>query len=140
MIKSLIRNVDIRNIGASETVVYFIKPEENSKKEVLKKYIEIGLGVILVGFGSFVAIMTFQTDVGLPSTLRQIYKFFTGIDEVKPLLIQLPYTLGTLLGAVTFFTKFKKTNVSPLDIAIDQYERDIKDLEVKLLTKKQGKL
>lgn len=139
MIKGNIPFVEVRNVGPEDVVVYFDDfLQKDSIKNKCLKALELVFGVLIVFFGSFVAIMTFQTDVSLPSIFKHIYSFFTGIEEVKPLLIQLPYSLGIFIGAITFFTKFKKTGVSPLEIAIDQYEQDVKTSEVKRLEKEQG--
>ena len=124
----------INNIGSESTLIIFNDKKENKLLTVIK----ITIGSLITFFGAFVAIMTFQTDVSLAETLRNIYFLLTGTNVAKPYLIQIPYSVGIALGSITFYMKFKNKSISPLEIELDKYEKDIKASECKKL-ESQGK-
>lgn len=73
--------------------------------------------------------MNFHEDVSMQRMHRNLYQFFTGNKIDKPLILQIPYSIGLGLGMVLFFNHvFKKKfneEPSPLEVEIFNYQMDL---------------
>lgn len=115
--------VDIQTIGPSQTIIDIIYKK---KKVPIIFFILIWL---LLFFGSALAIMNFHEDVSMRAVHQKIYKMITGNDQSKPLILQIPYSLGLGLGMIIYFNHlFKKRfneEPSPLEVEIFNYQQDV---------------
>ncbi|OEH93588.1 stage V sporulation protein AA [Bacillus solimangrovi] len=84
---------------------------------------------LLLFFGAGLAIMNFHEDVSMQGVHQKIYTLITGKEEKKPLLFQIPYSIGLGLGMVLFFNHlFKKRfneEPSPLEVEMFKYQQDL---------------
>jgi stage V sporulation protein AA len=75
------------------------------------------------------AIMNFHDDVSMRTVQEKIYTIITAKKDPKPLLFQIPYSIGLGLGMILFFNHFfqKKLNdePSPLEVEIFNYQMDL---------------
>lgn len=75
------------------------------------------------------AIMNFHDDVSMKNVHEKIYTIITGKVNPKPLLFQIPYSLGLGLGMILFFNHFfqKRFNEepSPLEVEMFNYQMDL---------------
>ena len=77
-------------------------------------------------------IMNFHEDVSMKEcTSKTIYNYY-GKSERKPLLFQIPYSIGLGLGMILFFNHvFKKRlneEPSPLEVEMFNYQQDLDQL------------
>jgi len=115
--------LDIQLIGPSQTIVEVIYKK---RKVSFPFFILIWL---LLFIGSALAIMNFHEDVSMQEVHQKIYKMITGESVSKPLILQIPYSIGLGLGMIIFFNHiFKKRfneEPSPLEVEIFNYQQDL---------------
>lgn len=117
------RNVDIQIVGPAQTIIEIVY----KKKEVS---IPVFLLIwILLFIGSALAIMNFHEDVSMGAVHQKIYKIVTGHSVKKPLLLQIPYSIGLGFGMIMFFNHlFRKRfneEPSPLEVEVFNYQQDL---------------
>lgn len=64
----------------------------------------------LLFIGSGLAIMNFHHDVSMQEVHQRIYYLITGIENKKPLLLQIPYSFGLGFGMILFLIIFSRKN------------------------------
>ncbi|MGE8204391.1 stage V sporulation protein AA [Heyndrickxia sp. NPDC080065] len=115
--------MDIQTVGPSQTIIEIIY---KNRKLSIPFFLLIW---ILLFIGSALAIMNFHEDVSMRLVHQKIYKMITGFDESKPLILQIPYSLGLGLGMIIYFNHiFKKRfneEPSPLEVEIFNYQQDV---------------
>lgn len=115
--------VDIQLIGPSQTIVEVIY-----KKRTVSFPFFILIWLLLF-IGSALAIMNFHEDVSMQEVHQKIYTMITGKSISKPLILQIPYSIGLGLGMIIFFNHiFKKRfneEPSPLEVEIFNYQQDL---------------
>ncbi len=120
-IRSINQNLEIQIIGPAQTIIEVIF----KKKDVS---IPIFLLVWLLLFiGSALTIMNFHEDVSMQAVHQKLYKIITGKEVEKPLIFQIPYSIGLGLGMIIFFNHvFKKRfneEPSPLEVEVFSYQQ-----------------
>jgi len=120
-IRSINQDLEIQIIGPAQTIIEVIL----KKKEVS---IPLFLLVWLLLFiGSALTIMNFHEDVSMQAVHQKLYKIITGKEVEKPLIFQIPYSLGLGLGMIIFFNHvFKKRfneEPSPLEVEVFSYQQ-----------------
>ncbi|MBM7661145.1 stage V sporulation protein AA [Bacillus mesophilus] len=122
-IYSFFPDVDIQVTGASQTIV-----EIEYKKRNFSPVFFIGVWLLLF-VGAALAIMNFHEDVSMREVHQRIYYIITGEAVEKPLLLQIPYSLGLGLGMVLFFNHLFRKRIneepSPLEVEMFNYQQDL---------------
>ncbi|GGE38306.1 stage V sporulation protein AA [Pullulanibacillus camelliae] len=122
-INQLYPTSDIQTIGPSQTIIVV-----TMKKQKFKRVLFL-LVWILLFIGSGLTIMNFHEDVAMPEVHRKIYTMVTGKVNDKPLILQIPYSIGIGIGMILFFNHiFKKRfneEPSPLEVEMFNYEQDL---------------
>ena len=122
-ITSAIEEAEVQSIGPAQTIV-----------EVVFKKKEVSMPIFLLiwfllFFGSAMTIMNFHDDVSMQSVQEKIYTIITEKKAVKPLLFQIPYSIGLGLGMILFFNHVFKHRLneepSPLEVEIFNYQLDL---------------
>ena len=97
-----------------------------------KKKISLPLFIVvwlLLFIGSALAIMNFHEEVSMQAVHQKLYWVITGKVGEKPLLLQIPYSIGIGLGMILFFNHIfqKRFNEepSPLEIEMFNYQQDL---------------
>ena len=115
--------VDIQTIGPTQSIIVV----QTKKKRF--RILLFSLVWILLFIGSGLTIMNFHEDVAMPAVHQKIYKMITGEANAKPLILQIPYSLGIGIGMILFFNHiFKKRfneEPSPLEVEMFNYEQDL---------------
>ncbi len=113
-------SLDIQSIGPTETIVTV----QQKKRRLTPIYFILVWLLLFIGAG--LAIMNFHEDVSMNEVHHRIFRLVTGNDTVKPLLLQIPYSIGLGLGMILFFNHFFKKRFSeepsPLEIEMFQYQ------------------
>jgi stage V sporulation protein AA len=116
-------HVDIQTVGPTQTVL-----EVRLKKRKVGPLF-ITLVWLLLFIGAALTIMNFHEDVAMGDVHQKIYQLITGEKKEKPLIIQIPYSLGVGIGMVLFFNHlFKKKfneEPSPLEVEMFKYQQDL---------------
>lgn len=111
----------VQTMGAAQAIVevYF------QKKKLKPLYFIIVWILLFVGAG--LAIMNFHEDVSMQEVHQRLHKIITGEENPKPLLLQIPYSIGLGLGMVLFFNHLFKKRIneepSPLEVEMFNYQQ-----------------
>lgn len=123
MISNLIEDVEVQTIGPAQTIV-----EVMLKKKQMSTPIFILIWFLLF-FGSAMAIMNFHDDVSMRSVQEKLYKIITGVEDSKPWIFQIPYSIGLGLGMILFFNHVFQKRIneepSPLEVEMFNYQMDL---------------
>jgi stage V sporulation protein AA len=123
LISSLIENADVQTIGPAQTIVEVVLKK---KQMTLPFFILIWF---LLFFGSAMAIMNFHDDVSMRSVQEKLYKIITGVEDSKPWIFQIPYSIGLGLGMILFFNHVFQKRIneepSPLEVEMFNYQMDL---------------
>lgn len=134
-ITRVLNNIEVQTIGPSQSIVEVIYKKKGVS---LPFFILIWL---LLFFGSALAIMYFHEDVSMQQTQQRLYYIITGKIVNKPLLFQIPYSIGLGLGMILFFNHvFRKRlneEPSPLEVEMFNYQQDL-DRYVSLTENKES--
>lgn len=122
-IKKIHKEVEIQLIGPAQTIIEVVFKK---RKVTLPLFILVWL---LLFIGSGLTIMNFHEDVSMQSVHQRVYKMITGKEIEKPLIFQIPYSVGLGLGMVIFFNHvFKKRlneEPSPLEVEVFNYQQSL---------------
>jgi len=122
-IKKRYKDLEIQLIGPAQTIIEVVFEK---KKVALPFFILVWL---LLFIGSGLTIMNFHEDVSMQTVHQRIYTMITGKEIEKPLIFQIPYSIGLGLGMVIFFNHvFKKRlneEPSPLEVEVFNYQQSL---------------
>jgi len=89
----------------------------------------IALVWIVLFIGAGLTIMNFHADVSMGAVHKRIYQMITGRSVERPLLLQIPYSIGIGAGMILFFNHlFKKKfneEPSPLEVEMFMYQENV---------------
>lgn len=118
-----VSGADIQAIGPVQSIVEVIY-----KKKGLSIPFFILIWLLLF-FGAALAIIYFHEDVSMGASQQRIYRMITGKEEEKPLLFQIPYSIGLGLGMILFFNHFFRKRIndepSPMEVEMFNYQQDL---------------
>ena len=122
-IKKFDSMIDVQIIGPSQTIIEVVY-----KKRKISPIFFLIIWFLLF-FGSMLTIMNFHEDVSMQDVHQRLYKIITGKSVDKPLMFQIPYSIGLGLGMILFFNHvFKKRlneEPSPLEVEMFNYQQDL---------------
>ncbi|MBT2642121.1 stage V sporulation protein AA [Bacillus sp. ISL-41] len=114
---------EIQTVGPPQTIIEVIYK---------KKGMSVPFFILvwfLLFFGAALTIMNFHEDVSMQSVHQRLYFIMTGKEVAKPLLFQIPYSIGIGLGMILFFNHvFKKRlneEPSPLEVEMFNYQQSL---------------
>jgi stage V sporulation protein AA len=132
---------DVECVGEADTLVEF--RTEKPKKKPFSEFLRVAAVSIIIFMGASTAIMSFHSDAQIPEVFKTYYKIFTGKEEERPLIIEVPYSIGLTAGIIIFFNHFGGRKLSddptPIEVEIELYERDVADTKLAELHKKSKK-
>ncbi|WP_445612627.1 stage V sporulation protein AA [Geobacillus sp. YF-1] len=126
MVKAVLdvdESLDVQMVGPSQTIVEVVY----EKRKV--PFVVFLLVWLLLFVGSAMAIMNFHEDVSMQRVHRHLYEMITGQTVDKPLLLQIPYSLGLGIGMILFFNHWFRKRIneepSPLEVEMFNYQQAI---------------
>ena len=115
--------LDVQTVGPAQTIVEIVYKTKQSRPVF---FVAVWL---LLFLGAALAIMNFHEDVSMRIVHQKIFKSITGLDDDKPLLLQIPYSIGLGLGMILFFNHVFKKRIneepSPLEVEMFNYQQDL---------------
>ncbi|WP_124727273.1 stage V sporulation protein AA [Staphylospora marina] len=116
-------DLDIRSVGPAQTLIEVNIPGKKPG------WLATTLVSLLLFIGSGLAIMNFHTDVSMQEVHNRIYYLVTGTHENRPLVLQIPYSLGIGAGMILFFNRFMRRKFneepSPMELEVFLYQESI---------------
>ncbi|OQP04455.1 stage V sporulation protein AA [Geobacillus sp. 44B] len=117
------RSLDVQTVGPSQTIIEVVY----EKRRFSTAYFL--LIWLLLFVGSAMAIMNFHEDVSMQQVHQHLYEIITGKKVDKPLLLQIPYSLGLGIGMILFFNYVFRKRIneepSPLEVEMFNYQQSI---------------
>lgn len=115
--------LDVQVIGPAQTIIEVV----DQKRRFSSAYFLLVWMLLFVG--SAMAIMNFHEDVSMQEVHQHLYEMITGKKNDKPLLLQIPYSLGLGIGMILFFNHVfhKRINEepSPLEVEMFNYQQSL---------------
>ncbi|ENQ3078837.1 stage V sporulation protein AA [Bacillus sp. WLY-B-L8] len=116
-------SLEINLLGSAQTIVEIVY----EKKQVNPFF--FGMVWLLLFVGAALAIIYFHEDVSMQQVHQRLYYMITGESNKKPLLFQIPYSLGLGLGMILFFNHVFQKRIneepSPLEVEMFQYQQSL---------------
>ncbi|WP_231633164.1 stage V sporulation protein AA [Numidum massiliense] len=113
----------VEAVGATDTIL------EVKKKRYVPSYAALVAVWLLLFVGSGLAIMNFHADVSMLDVHRRLYYLLTGEQSARPLILQIPYSVGVGIGMIVFFNRLFKRRFneepSPLEVEMFLYQESI---------------
>jgi stage V sporulation protein AA len=114
-------SLDIQTVGPVQTIVEVVYKKRNFTN------LYFALIWLLLFIGSALAIMNFHEDVSMQQVHQRLYTIITGEKIDKPLLFQIPYSIGLGLGMILFFNHVFRKRIneepSPLEVEMFNYQQ-----------------
>lgn len=118
--------IEIVNLGETDFILDYRPPKKSMK---VLEYIKTGFVGLIIFFGGFFSIMTFNEDSSVKEIFRKIYELVTGQARDGWSIIEIGYCLGITIGILIFYNHFTKKKVSsdptPIQIEMRKYETDV---------------
>lgn len=122
-VTGIYRDHEVQAVGPAQTIIEVIYK---------KKGMSIPFFILvwfLLFFGAALTIMNFHEDVSMQTVHERLYYIMTGKEVEKPLLFQIPYSIGIGVGMILFFNHvFKKRlneEPSPLEVEMFNYQQSL---------------
>lgn len=116
-------SLEIQTFGPAQTIIEVMY----EKKKV--SFLSFAAVWLLLFMGAVMTIMNFHVDVSMGEVHQKLFTIITGKVDEKPLLIQVPYSIGLGLGMILFFNHFFKKRFneepSPLEVEMFNYQQDL---------------
>ncbi|KAB2333743.1 stage V sporulation protein AA [Bacillus mesophilum] len=123
LIKKQFQMLEIQTIGPSQVIVEVARKK---RKTSMSLFVLVWL---LLFFGAALTIMNFHEDVSMREVHLKIFTIITGIEDEKPLVFQVPYSIGLGAGMIIFFNHLFKKRLneepSPLEVEMFNYQLDL---------------
>ncbi|MEW9032116.1 MAG: stage V sporulation protein AA [Planifilum fimeticola] len=115
--------LDVRSVGPAQTII------ETEVRRRVPSAVWVVMIWLLLFVGSGLALMNFHTDVSMKSVHQRIYYLVTGQHDARPLILQIPYSLGIGVGMILFFNHLFKRRFndepSPLELEMFLYQENL---------------
>lgn len=116
-------SVEVNLIGSSQTIVEIMYERKASNPFFFASV------WLLLFVGAGLAIIYFHEDVSMQQVHERLYYMITGKINRKPLILQIPYSIGLGLGMILFFNHLFKKRIneepSPLEVEMFQYQQSL---------------
>lgn len=116
-------NMEIQTFGPAQAIIEVIY----ERKKISWFLFTAVWFLLFVGAG--ITIMNFHEDVSMSVVHQKLFQLITGKADSKPLLIQIPYSIGLGTGMILFFNHFFKKRFneepSPLEVEMFNYQQDL---------------
>ncbi|MEO3945253.1 stage V sporulation protein AA [Gorillibacterium sp. CAU 1737] len=107
----------------------FVLVEVKAKPDRIPNWLLVSAVWLLLFIGSGLTILNFHADVSMQAAHQRLYRLLTGHLELRPYVLQIPYSLGIGVGMALFFNRFfKKTfneEPSPLEVEMYLYQENM---------------
>ena len=126
VVMSSLLDVQVSLLGENEAVVLV---EVGRAQRPLLSMVKTILVATVLFLGSGLAIINFHSEVSMAQAQARLYWFITGKTVERPLIMQIPYSLGIGLGIALFFNHFRwlmgRDEPSPLEVEMFLYDRNV---------------
>jgi len=133
--------LDIQNEGESDLIVTY---EKQQKPNMFYHWVKVAVIVMITFLGAAFSIMSFNNDVSVTKMFGQIYELVTGSKSDGFTILELTYSIGLVIGILTFFNHFGRKRFSvdptPMEVEMRLYENDIQSTLVESYSRKEQEI
>ena len=126
VIEDNFKNVELKNVGASEFIVEYEPPR---KANIIRELLKVFFVGCIIFFGATFSIMTFNVDAGVLDLFYILETFVMRDVNVANNLIEIGYVIGLPVGIIIFFNHFSKAKMgidpTPMQVQIRVYEQNL---------------
>jgi len=130
--------VEVVHMGEPEFIITYENPGGKSR---WMSWCKVLFVCLVTFFGTMFSIMTFNTDVDIPSLFQNIYMQFTGEASDGFTILEISYSLGIGIGVVFFFNHFGKWKITkdptPMEVEMRIYENQVDDTILEMENRKE---
>lgn len=134
-------NIDVQNMGEQDFIVTY---EAQQTAGGLVHVLKAALVVVISFIGAAFSIMAFNNDVDVTKLFSQIYELVTGTKSDGFTILELTYSIGLIIGILTFFNHFgtKRFSVdpTPMEVEMRLYENDLQTTLIENISRKEKEL
>lgn len=134
-------NIDIQNMGEQDFIVTY---EEQKTAGGALHLLKAALVVLISFIGAAFSIMAFNNDVDVTKMFGQIYELVTGVKSDGFTILELTYSIGLIIGILTFFNHFGKkrftVDPTPMEVEMRLYENDLQTTLIENISRKGKEL
>ncbi len=128
VVQASVADAQVSLRGGDEVVILVEPPETPAGVFSLMKTALVALVLFL---GSALAIINFHSEVSMAEAHSRLYWMITGVRVARPLVMQVPYSLGIGFGIALFFNHFRslmgRDEPSPLEVEMYLYDRNVQE-------------
>ena len=128
-------------MGETDFIVTY---EEQQTAGGAMHYAKAVIVVIISFLGAAFSIMAFNNDVDTTKMFAQIYELLTGRQSDGFTILELTYSIGLIIGILTFFNHFGKkkftVDPTPMEVEMRLYENDIQTTLIETYSRKEKEL
>ena len=128
-------------MGETDFIVTY---EEQQTAGGAVHYAKAVIVVIISFLGAAFSIMAFNNDVDTTKMFAQIYELLTGRQSDGFTILELTYSIGLIIGILTFFNHFGKkkftVDPTPMEVEMRLYENDIQTTLIETYSRKEKEL
>ncbi len=125
----------VSNVGETDTVVQYAA--EKKKDNPFFAWAKVLFVVLVLLTGSATAIMSYHTDAQIPKVFENYHRIFYGKENTKPLILDVPYSIGLAVGILVFFNhalgKKITDDPTPIEVEMSQYEKEVDETLLDIL-------
>ena len=129
--------VQIENYGENDFIVTY---ESGETPGEVVHWLKAALVILISFFGAAFSTMAFNNDVDVSKMFGQIYEQLTGKVPDGFTILELTYSIGLVIGILTFFNHFGKKRFSvdptPMEVEMRLYENDIQTTLIENISRK----
>lgn len=142
-IQNIYENILIHNVGEEDIIISYSPNKKEHKHKKVINIMKVIFVCITLFTGGGIAIMTFHTDAAVPDVFVRLYSLFLGEENLDPLIIEIPYSIGLAVGIIVFFNHFSSKKLTddptPIEVEMRLYERDVEDCIIENLSDEGNK-
>lgn len=140
-IKKLNKEAEVVNLGETDVIVYYKRPEPVKRWLLSGK---IALVCLTAFFGAGISIMGYNNDVDVEKVFSQLSWMMTGTASDQPTILSLCYSIGIGIGVILFFNHASQKRLSdeptPLEVQMRLYEKDVNNSLITGADRKQEEI
>lgn len=133
--------IQIENYGENDFIVTY---ESGKTPGKAVHWLKAALVILISFFGAAFSTMAFNNDVDVSKMFGQIYEQLTGTVSDGFTILELTYSIGLVIGILTFFNHFGKKRFSvdptPMEVEMRLYENDIQTTLIENFSRKGQEL
>lgn len=134
-------NIEIQNLGEQDFIVTY---EEQQTAGGFLHGLKAAVVVLISFIGAAFSIMAFNNDVDVTKMFGQIYELVTGTKSNGFTILELTYSVGLIIGILTFFNHFGRKRFSvdptPMEVEMRLYENDLQTTLIENISRKGKEL